>query len=346
MPYILVKSLIFNPMRCFLLFIAFAVIMASCNTNSQKEYIRIDGFAQGTTYSIVYYDSLNRNFSSSFDSLFVVIDNSMSVYNDSSIISKINRNDISLVDSLLAEVIIISDSIYRETDGAFDITVGPVIRAIGFGKDKTKGIDSAKVKMLLPLIGMNQIKLDDLLLVKGKPEIQIDVNAVAQGYTVDFFADFLRSNGVNNFLIEVGGEICANGINSKGSEWVVGLDKPIENAIPGEEIQTKIFLSGGKGLATSGNYRKFIEVDGQKYSHTINPKTGFPVLNSLLSATVIAPSAARADALATAFMVNGLDWSINFINSNPKIEAYLIYSNNEGNYSVWISENLKENIKE
>lgn len=332
-------------MRKFSLVLLFVPFLISCKKQT-KEYLKVEGFAQGTTYSIVYSDSLNRNFSLSFDSLLTVIDNSMSVYNDSSIISKLNRNELLQVDSLLAEVIIISDSIYQESDGAFDITVGPVIRTIGFGKDRTKGIDSSKVKSMLPLIGMNQIRLEGLNLIKSNPLIQIDVNAVAQGYTVDVLALFLEMNGVKNYLVEVGGEITANGLNSNGTPWVIGLDKPIEGAIPGENIQSKIYLTNRRGLATSGNYRKFIEVNGQKYSHTVNPKTGFPVLNSLLSATVIANSGARADALATAFMVNGLDWSINYIQTHTNVDAYLIYSDESGGYKVWISENLKKKIKE
>mgnify|MGYP001278015029 FL=1 len=166
-------------MRKFLLAFLILPLLISCKKQT-KEYLTIEGFAQGTTYSIVYYDSLNRDFSSSFDSLFTVIDNSMSVYNDSSIISKFNRNGISVVDAQLAEVITIADSIYRETDGAFDITVGPVIKLLGFWKDKAKGIDSSKVKSLLPLIGMNKIKLEGFNLTKSNPKIQIDVNAIAQ----------------------------------------------------------------------------------------------------------------------------------------------------------------------
>lgn len=329
-----------------ILFLITICAFASCVSNTKRQYMSIDGFAQGTTFSIVYYDSLGRDFSASFDSIFMVIDYSMSVYNDSSIISKLNRNELLQIDTLLAEVIVISDSIYQESEGAFDITVGPVIRAIGFGKDKTKGIDSLKVKSMLPLIGMNQIRLEGLNLVKTNPKIQIDVNAVAQGYTVDVLARFLEMKGIKNYLVEVGGEITANGLNSKGTPWVVGLDKPIEGAIPGENIQTKIFLTNRKGLATSGNYRKFIEVNGQKYSHTVNPKTGFPVLNTLLSATVIAPTSARADALATAFMVNGLNWSISYVENHSNIDAYLIFSDELGGYKVWVSENLKKSIKE
>lgn len=322
------------------------IVVYSCNSSKERHYQMVEGFAQGTTYSIIYYDSLNRDLTSSFDSLFSIIDNSMSVYNDSSIISKFNTNQISQIDSHLAEVIIIADSIYRETDGTFDITVGPVIKSLGFWKDKATGIDSSLLKSLFPLIGMDKIRLDGLSLTKSNPKIQIDVNAIAQGYTVDVFGHFLLTKGIRNYMVEVGGEITANGLNSKGTPWVVGLDKPIEGAMPGENIQSKIYLTNRKGLATSGNYRKFIEINGQKYSHTVNPKTGFPILNSLLSATVIANSGARADALATAFMVNGLNWSINYIQAHNGIDAYLIYSDESGGYKVWISKNLKKSIKE
>lgn len=317
------------------------VVCFSCGKQHSKKYLKAEGFTQGTTFSIVYADSLNRDFSSSFDSIFTIIDNSLSIYNDSSVISQVNRNSRLDVDSMLAQVIAISDLVYRETEGAFDITVGPVVRAIGFGPDKVKGIDTLKVKSLLPLIGMSHLHLNGLTLTKSNPAIQIDVNAVAQGYTVDVVANFLKSKGVVDYIVEVGGEISANGVNSRGTAWVVGVDKPVENALPGENIQTKIYLTNGKGLATSGNYRKFIEVNGSKYSHTINPKTGFPVLNSLLSATVTAPTGAHADALATAFMVKGLEWSTNYINTHPGIDAYFIYSDSSGVYNVWISDGIK-----
>jgi len=268
----------------------------------------------------------------------------MSIYNDSSIISLLNSNISDSIDDMLKEVIVSSFEIYHQSDGAFDITVGPVVRAIGFGKDKTQGIDSAKVKQLLPLIGMNKIHLDGNTLKKDDSRIQIDVNAIAQGYTVDVIGKYLESNGIKHYLVEVGGEITARGKNSKGTDWVVGIDKPVESALPGENIQAKISISNGYGLATSGNYRKFIEVNGQKYAHTINPKTGFPELNSLLSATVVAPSATKADALATAFMVKGVEWSKNFVVKSNDIDAYLVYSDSLGNYLVWMNEGMKKRI--
>lgn len=315
------------------------------NCKPTRNYTKIEGFTQGTTYSITYYDSLNRDLSYQIDSILSSIDHSMSIYNDSSVISRLNNNQSNIIDNLLKEVIDSSFEIYQQTDGAFDITVGPVIRMIGFGPDKSKGIDSTKIRALLPLIGMNKIHIiEGNTLVKDDDRIQIDVNAIAQGYTVDLIGRYLENHGIKNYIVEVGGEITARGKNPKGIDWVVGIDKPIESALPGENIQAKISLSKGYGLATSGNYRKFIEVNGQKYAHTINPKTGFPALSNLLSATVVAPNATTADGLATAFMVKGLEWSKNFVNQNNGIDAYLVYSDSQGNFLVWMSEGMKKRI--
>ncbi|HPH00853.1 MAG TPA: FAD:protein FMN transferase [Tenuifilaceae bacterium] len=320
------------------------LLIISCQARQTATYTKVNGFTQGTTFNIIYSDSAGRDFSKAFDSIFHAVDRSMSVYNDSSIISRLNRNEIDTVDALLAEVIAISDSIYHETDGAFDITVGPVVRALGFGPEQHAGIDSAQIRALQRLIGMGKINMAGNRLQKDDPKIQIDVNAVAQGYTSDLVARFLSSKGISNFMVEVGGEIMAMGISSRGTPWIVGIDKPVENALPGENLQAKFYFSGSRGMSTSGNYRKFIEVNGIKYAHTINPKTGFPAMSNLLSATVIAPTAARADALATAFMVNGLEWSRNFVNSHTGVEAYLIYSDSTGKFNEWVSEGLKSSI--
>lgn len=315
-----------------------------CSPGKPKEYIKLEGFTQGTTYSITYYDSLSRVLYKEIDSILNCIDLSMSIYNPESNISKLNSNQTDSVDNLLKAVIDSSYKVYQATEGAFDITVGPVVRAIGFGPDKTKGIDSAKVRSLLPLIGMNKIRLSGSKLKKDDSRIQIDVNAIAQGYTVDVIGRFLEQLGIMNYLVEVGGEITAKGKNAKGNSWVVGIDKPVESALPGEYIQAKVTISNGYGLATSGNYRKFIEVNGQKYAHTINPKTGFPGLSNLLSATVVAPSATTADAFATAFMVKGLDWSVSFLEQAKDIDAYLVYSDSAGNYRVWMNRGMQKRI--
>lgn len=312
-----------------------STLFMGCRKN--RTYTKIDGFAQGTTYSITYYDSLNRNFAHGIDSILDAVDYSMSIYNDTSIITRVNKNLTDTVDVLLANVIKLSQVINEQTEDAFDITVGPVVRMLGFGPDKTKGIDSAAILKLRPLLGMDKIKLEDYKLIKSNPEIQIDVNAIAQGYTSDLVADYFKSKGLKHFLVEIGGEIVACGLNPSDEPWVIGVDKPVEGALPGEELQVKLSLTNSLGLATSGNYRKFVEVNGVKYAHTINPKTGFPVLSDLLSATVIAPTAAQADAYATAFMVKGLDWSKKFIENHPTVGAYLISSDSTGSYKVWSS---------
>lgn len=318
------------------------LVFASCRERTNSDtYLNISGFTQGTTYSITYSDSLSRNFSIQIDSIFALVDSSMSVFNSSSAISKINRNEQMHVNSLLADVLQISRSISDQTEGAFDITIGSITRAVGFAGGTSSGIDTAKVLSLLRFVGMDKFYVEDNKLVKLHPDVVFDLNAVAQGYTSDLIASFLTSRGVGSYMVEVGGEIVATGVNPNGTAWVIGVDKPEAGGVPGEDIQAKIMLTGGQGLATSGNYRKFVEVDGQKYSHTINPKTGLPVLNSLLSATVVAPSGAIADALGTAFMVKGLEWSMSFVKNHPNIDAYLIYSDSTSNFCVWQSDGLK-----
>lgn len=320
---------------------AAALLFAACNNNSSRNYTNISGFVQGSVYSITYFDTLNRDFSTAFDSIFAEIDGSMSVFNDSSTISRINRNEVQTVNNQLIDVVSMAKQISIKTEGAFDITIGPVSRQIGFAGGKTKGIDTLQIQALLVNVGMDKIWVEGCNLQKQNPDVKIDLNAIAQGYTVDCISRFLEQNSVVDYIAEVGGEIVANGVSPRGTPWIVGVDKPIEGAMQGQEIQVRIYLSNRRGLATSGNYRKFVEVNGQRYSHTINPKTGLPVLNSLLSATVVAPNATIADALGTAFMVNGLEWSINFVNSNPDIDAYLIYSNSAG-YNVWKSDGITE----
>ena len=328
-------------MRQILIGAAVVSMLAACQ-EQQEVYTNISGFTQGSVFSITYADSLNRNFAGSFDSIFSFVDGSMSVFNDSSIISRINRNEHVPINSAISEVLCISGEVSQMTGGAFDITIGPVSRAIGFAGGNGKGIDTVLVNKMLENVGMDKVWVEGDLLVKSNSQVAVDLNAIAQGYTSDLVARFLNSKGVDNYIVEVGGEIVAHGTNKRGTPWVVGIDRPIEGGIPGENIQARFYLTGGRGLATSGNYRKFVEVDGQKYSHTIDPHTGLPVLNSLLSATVFANNASIADALGTAFMVHGLDWSINFVNSNPDVDAYLIYSDSIDGYKVWKSDGLEE----
>lgn len=319
------------------------VLLSSCHRPQpvRLSYLNVSGLTQGSTFSITYGDSLGRDFAPAIDSLLRLADSTMSVFNEHSVLSRVNRNELDTLPPIVAQAIAQSMQLAVETEGAFNITIGPVTRAIGFAGGQSRGIDTAQVRALMQHVGMDKISIDGNRLIKQTPQVFIDLNGIAQGITVDMIADFFERHGVRNYLVEVGGEILANGHNSRGSKWVVGIDSPIEGAIPGEQLQAKMYLSDGRGVATSGNYRKVVEVDGQRYSHTVDPQTGLPVLSNLLSATVLATSAARADALGTAFMVRGLEWSRAFVEFTPDVDAILVYADSTGANAMWCSEGVE-----
>jgi thiamine biosynthesis lipoprotein len=307
------------------------------------EFGTIAGFAQGSTYSIVFGDTSKfnsediRNF---VEKIFHDIDISLSVYNDSSLISRINRNEDPPLDAFFMEVFKRSGDIYFLTDGAFDITVGPLVRMWGFGPDGHKNYDRSKLDSIMRLIGFEKVTIKNNHIVKTEPGINIDVNAIAQGYTADVICKYFTGLGMKNFLIEIGGEVRVKG-DKNGEYWKIGIDRPEDNNMsPGNNLSAVIKIKD-RALATSGNYRKFYVEEGVKYSHTINPKTGFPAKNNLLSATIIADDCATADAIATACMVMGKDKSIEFLNNNPDLEAYLIYSGEDGSFKTWMTKNLE-----
>ena len=270
---------------------------------------------------------------------------SLSVYKDSSIISKINRNEDAVPDSFFTEVFRKSVLISEMTDGAFDITVGPLVRAWGFGPDAHKSFTEAKRDSLLKLVGMSKVSLINGRLVKTDPHVCLDVNAIAQGFSVDVICRLFDNLGIKNYLVEIGGEVRAKG-KKGGNLWRIGIDKPVDNNMtPGETLQAIIKISD-KALATSGNYRKFYIEDGIKYSHEIDPKTGYPAKNTLLSVTIIADECAMADGIATACMVMGKEKTIQFLGIHPEFEAYLVYSDDSGNFKTWTSEKLKKDLSE
>jgi thiamine biosynthesis lipoprotein len=231
------------------------------------------------------------------------------------------------------------------TDGAFDITVGPLVKAWGFGPDAHKSFSESKKDSLMKLVGMDKVSLVNGKLIKTDPCISLDVNAIAQGYSVDVVCRYFDSMGIRNYLVEIGGEVRARGTKN-GAYWRIGIDKPVDNNMsPGETLQAIIRISD-KALATSGNYRKFYIENGIKYSHTIDPKTGYPAKNRLLSATIIADECSTADGIATACMVMGKEGAIDFINKNRQLSGYLVFSDDSGNFETWISESLKDYISE
>lgn len=323
--------------------VCLAVLVCACGVrrSAERTYLNVSGLTQGSTFSITYGDSLGRDFAPAIDSLLRLADSTMSVFNEQSVLSRINRNELDTLPSIVAQAIAQSMRLAEETEGAFDITIGPVTRAIGFAGGQLRGIDTSYVLALMQHVGMDKIRLEGNRLLKQTPHVFIDLNGIAQGITVDMIAEFFERQGVHNYLIEVGGEIMACGKSGHGSAWIVGVDSPIEGAIPGQCLQAKMRLTRRRGLATSGNYRKFVEVDGQRYSHTIDPLTGLPTLNALLSATVLAPSASLADALGTAFMVRGLVWSQAYVQAHPDVDAILVYADSTGANRMWSSEGVE-----
>jgi|WetSurMetagenome_2_1015567.scaffolds.fasta_scaffold15126_5 FAD:protein FMN transferase len=323
----------------------FIIFQLSCKHNTPV-FANFSGLVQGSTYSMVYDNSINIDPSElrqKVEKILSDFDMSLSVYKDSSIISRINRNENVVPDSFFTEVFRKSVIISQMTDGAFDITVGPLVRAWGFGPDAHKNFTVAKRDSLLKLVGMNKVSLVNGRLIKADPRISLDVNAIAQGFSVDVICRFFDSLEIKNYLVEIGGEVRAKG-KKAGNFWRIGIDKPEDNNNnPGQTLQAIIRISD-KALATSGNYRKFYIEDGIKYSHEIDPKTGYPAKNSLLSASIIANDCATADGVATACMVMGKDKTIEFLGIHPEFEAFLVFSDNKGNFMTWCSEKLKRDL--
>ncbi|MDZ7634514.1 MAG: FAD:protein FMN transferase [Bacteroidales bacterium] len=326
--------------------IPFILLVSSCST--PPEYAEINGLTQGTTYHIVIEKTPGIDLMAlrqQVEKLLTDVDNSLSIYNDSSVISLINSNRSDITDTLFREVFRSSAIVSELSGGLFDITIGPLVKAWGFGPDAVKRFDETMLDSLMALVGMAKLRLEDDRIIKADSDMFIDANAIAQGYTVDLLVDLLKLAGIDECLVEVGGEVRTAG-DKRGAGWHVGIDTPADgNFIPGAELQAKVRLDN-RALATSGNYRRFFVEDGVKYSHTIDPRTGYPVRHTLLSATVIAPECAIADAWATACMVAGTGAAIAMIERYDFIEGYLIFSDEEGGMRSWMSEGLKSLIEE
>jgi thiamine biosynthesis lipoprotein len=335
-------------LQLIILAVILLVVFLISHSHKKGEYMQIAGFTQGTTYHITYESKSREDLKTSIDSLLADFDRSLSTYLPTSLISRLNKNEPGLhADKKFSDVFITSYEVYKKTDGAFDITVAPIVNALGFGTSKdTLNVDSTMIDSLLQYVGMEKVMLQGDTLVKTNSHVTLDVNALAQGYSVDVVVDYLENRKIRNYMVEIGGEIRARGKNDQGEYWRIGIDKPVEgNEIPGTELQSIVKLND-RALATSGNYRKFYEKNGIKYVHTINPKTGYPVISNLLSATVVARDCITADAYATAFMVMGVDRSIRFLNENQFLDAYLIYSDEKGNFKVFYTGGLKKFIVE
>jgi len=303
------------------LFVAVLVITA-CSEKTEK-YYHNEGMIFGTMYHIIYeYD---KDIHDDIRAKLLEFNSSLSTYEKGSVISKVNRNEAVKLDDYFTKCFNKAKEISKKTDGAFDMTVAPLVNAWGFGFSKKDSISPELVDSLLQYVGMDKVNIVDGKVVKEYPEIMLDASAIAKGYGVDVAAEFLEKKGVKNYLVEIGGEIRVKGVNANGNKWRVGIDKPIDDPkVLHRELEQVIQMSEG-ALATSGNYRNFYVKDGKKYAHTIDPKTGYPVQHELLSASVYAPDCMTADAYATAFMVLGLDKAKKIVDDTPELEAYFIY---------------------
>ena len=319
------------------------ILFISCSYNENVYRMATNfGYAQGTSYSIKYMTINDKDYHHQIDSLFLAIDSSLSTYLPNSLISRLNEGDTTLsLDYHFVNVFNTSQEISAKTEGLFDCTVAPLVKIWGFGTEAAADeVDSLEILKIVEQIGYEKLSLKGDSLLSKPEKMTIDFNSLAQGYTVDVIASFLESKNVSDYLIEVGGEIRVSGLNSRKKEWVIGIDKPRKDIDQSDRFQLKLNLTD-KSLATSGNYRKFYEKNNQIYSHTISPKTGFPVKNTLLSATVIADDCISADAYATAFMVMGFGETQAYLESDSNLEVFLIYTNENMQLKTWSTEGFK-----
>ena len=315
--------------KCFLALLA--IVLVSCNSKKELQIVQIEGFVFGTTYHITFLNEEPNTFQKSIDSVFHLMNKSLSTYLPTSDISKVNNGDTTVViDAYLEEVLQKSKRIYAATDGYFDPTVGNLVNAYGFGaKRLKKEMDSATVLNMMNLVGFDKITVKNKKVIKSDPQIYFDFNSIAKGFGVDVVGRLLETKKISNYLVEIGGEIRARGKNKKGQFWTVAIEKP--NTDGSQSFQTTIRLEN-ESMATSGNYRKFrITKEGKKYVHTVNPKTGFASESNLLSASVISQSdCADVDAYATAFMAMGLEKTMRFLKNNPEVHVVLLFLDSNG----------------
>ena len=318
----------------FLLFlVAGSIYVISRNT----PYKKCDGKIFGTYYNIIYQS--NDDLHTPIKEAMARVDASLSTFNAGSTISAVNRGEDVTVDSTFARVFTLAQEISEKTDGAFDITVAPLVNAWGFGFKKGLPADSATIDSLRTYTGYKGLTLADGKIIKTHQQTMLDCSAIAKGYGCDEVARALNNLGVKNYMVEIGGEIVARGCNDKGKPWAIGINKPVDNAIQTGELQ-EIIRINNRAMATSGNYRNFRYENGRKIAHTIDPKSGYPVTHSLLSATVLAGDCATADALATAFMVMGVEEAEKFCNAN-NVDAFFIYSAPDGSLQTKETANFK-----
>ena len=333
------KKLIWQiPFLLILIIGSISVIRQQRNTPFQKD----EGMVFGTIYHITYQSDIN--YQKEIEAELQKVDNSLSPFNKTSIISRVNRNEKVKVDEMFSEVFQLAEKISGDTDGAFDITVAPMVNAWGFGFKTGNPPTRQTIDSLRAIVGFHTVSLQDGYVIKKNPKTMLDCSAIAKGYGTDVVARFLKKKGVQNFMVEIGGEIVVNGNSEKLQPWRIGINKPTDDSLNTNPAIQDVVSVSNIAMATSGNYRNFYYKNGKKYAHTRDPKTGYPVQHNILSATVFADDCATADAYATSFMVLGLDGARKILEKHPELCAYLIYSDQKGSNQIWYSPSLQKKL--
>lgn len=327
----------------FFALMAIILLNTSCSNKQDKKFV-FDGMVQGTYYHIIVYAQSDEGLQKSFDSIFTLVDNSVSLWVENSLINQVNRNENPKLNQVFIENFNAAKRLYTLTEGALDVTIGALVREYGFTTKQKTTLSQAQIDSMMRYVGLNKVGLQGDRIVKQYNETFLDFNAIAQGYTTDKIAEELNKRNIKSYLVDVGGEVYAKGEKPNGEKWSVAIETPAQTKDAERSYDVAILLKD-ESIVTSGSYRKFYEENGVKYSHTIDPTTGKPIKHSLLSASVVANDATTADGLATMCMVLGLEKSKEFLEKHKEYSAYLIYSDDKGAMQVWYSDNFEKYIR-
>lgn len=333
-----------NPRKFSYMAIVIAAVSATIAfftcTRQKATYRMSEGVVWTTDYHITYESEAVLD--DSITAALSRVDNSLSQFNEHSLVSRINRSETDSVDNMFSLIYNLSKQVNHRTAGGFDPTVSPLVFLWGFGTQDRVAPTRAKIDSILEFVGIGKTQLRDGRIIKKDKRTAFDFSAIAKGFGCDEVGRMFLRNGVKNFMIEIGGEIVTSGVNSRGEKWHISIDKPIEDNDSAIHNSALVLEVGNSGIATSGNYRNYHLVDNKKVSHTINPATGYPEVSRLLSATIVAKDCATADALATGCMVIGLERSRVMLDHDASVGVMLIYARDNGSYGFWSNDTFRK----